>query len=348
MVQMGQQSRNSLKAWEAFLKDWVWVFPGQGAQYVGMGVALLRQNRAARILFEEAQDILGVSLAQLCIEGPAEKLSETQYSQPAIFCLSIAMLRVLQEIIPEAEPLAVAGLSLGEYSALVASKRLSFDEGLRLVHERATAMHEACRLTKGRMVSLLGGVSCEIARVVKELGRGDVVCANFNSPGQVVLSGSPEGIEAAVEVCRSVGVRRVVSLQVQGAFHSPLMNSAAQQLQRVLQHIVFRPGICPIALNVTGNLLQEEGAIRDLLLQQMVAPVRWECCVQALGALQPQGFLEIGPGQTLSALIKRITSGTIQAMDSPSGLESWLQGNVPVLSSSQTELIQGHHHATRP
>jgi [acyl-carrier-protein] S-malonyltransferase len=332
---MGQRSRISWKAWEAFLKDWVWVFPGQGAQYVGMGAALMSQSLAARLLFEEAQDILGLSLQQLCIEGPAERLSETQHSQPAIFCLSIAMLRALQERCPEIAPLAVAGLSLGEYTALVASGRLDFGQGLRLVHERASAMHEACCLTKGRMVSLLGGQSSDIARAVRELGRTDVVCANFNSPGQVVLSGSPEGIEAAVEVCRTIGVRRVVSLQVQGAFHSPLMTPAADRLRAALARTVFCSGHCPIALNVTGELLTREESIRDHLLQQMVSPVRWESCVHALAALQPRGFLEIGPGQTLSALIKRITSGAIQAMDSPAGVDSWWQ-----TSCSSSSIVQ--------
>lgn len=326
VIEMGRQGRNDWKAWEAFLKDWVWVFPGQGAQYVGMGSNLLRQSRAARLLFEEAQDRLGLPLARICTEGPSERLSETQFSQPAIFCLSIAMMRALQEAIPEAQPLAVAGLSLGEYSAMVASGRLTFAEGLWLVHERAIAMHEACRTSKGKMVSLLGGTSCEIARAVKELGRSDVVCANFNSPGQVVLSGSSEGIEAAIEVCRAVGVRRVISLQVQGAFHSPMMEPAAQRLARALEAIGFHPGRCPIALNVTGELLHHELEIRELLLQQMVAPVRWESCVHALGCLQPKGFLEIGPGQTLSALIKRITTGPVQHMDTPSGVDCLISG----------------------
>jgi [acyl-carrier-protein] S-malonyltransferase len=307
------------------LKDWVWVFPGQGAQYVGMGASLLQRSRQARLLFEEAQDILGYSLAELCLDGPVERLSETQYSQPAIFSLSIAMLRAFQECCPEARPLAVAGLSLGEYSALVASGRLSFAQGLRLVQERAAAMHEACLITKGRMVSLLGAPTCQIARVVREMGRSDVVCANFNGPGQVVLSGSEEGIEAALELCRQVGVRRVVSLHVQGAFHSPLMAPAAQRLQRVLAEATFQEGTCPIALNVTGEMISPCDSVRDLLLQQLVAPVRWESCVHALSRFQPGGFLEIGPGQTLSSLIKRITPGAIQPLDSPSGLESWLE-----------------------
>jgi [acyl-carrier-protein] S-malonyltransferase len=292
-----------------------------------MGAALLQHSRAARLVFEEAQDLLGIALSSLCLEGPSERLSETQCSQPAIFCISIAMLRALQEVIPGTKPLAVAGLSLGEYSALVASERLTFAHGLQLVQERAVAMHEACRLGAGRMVSVLGGASWEVARAVRELNRPDVVCANFNSPGQVVLSGSPQGIEAAVEACRSVGVRRVVALQVQGAFHSPLMQPAAQRLEGALSRALFRPGCCPIALNVTGEICRDEGAIGGLLLRQMVSPVRWESCVQALSSLAPKGFLEIGPGQTLSALIKRSTShGMIHSLDSACAWEAIAQG----------------------
>ncbi|MFZ4098768.1 MAG: ACP S-malonyltransferase [Chlamydiia bacterium] len=307
-----------LMAWEAGLKDWVWVFPGQGAHYVGMGRSLLMHSPAARDLFAEADALLGYSLSGLVQFGTMEHLSEIRFGQPAIFTVSVAMLAALEERFPGVQPLAVAGLSLGEYSALVAAQSISFREGLELVHERAEAMHEACQLSHGRMVAVLGMPTAEVARVIATLQRPDVVCANFNGPGQVVLSGSDEGIEAALEALRATGLRRTVALAVQGAFHSPYMAPAASRLARALSRVTFKPGRCPIALNVTGQILDPNPSWSHLLIQQMVAPVRWESCVHALTALkpQPQGFLEIGPGQTLSALIKRIThTGPVLSLD---------------------------------
>ena len=281
-----------------------------------MGRSLLAHSPAARGLFEEADELLGYSLSSLVQEGPTERLSEIRFSQPAIFAVSVAMLRALEERFQDAQPLAVAGLSLGEYSALVAAHSITFAEGLELVHERAEAMHEACQFSHGKMVAVLGMPSAEVARVIATLQRPDVVCANFNGPGQVVLSGSDEGIEVALETLRGVGLRRAVPLAVQGAFHSPYMAPAVGRLARALSRVTFKPGRCPIALNVTGQILDPNPSWSHLMIQQMVAPVRWESCVQALNTLRPSGYLEIGPGQTLSALIRRIIqSSTVLSLD---------------------------------
>lgn len=321
MVWVGHRYVMKRTSLGARLNNWVWVFPGQGAQYVGMGRELLQSDSIARAVVEEAEDLLKQPLRKLWWEGSIEKLSETRNSQLAIFTLSTAMMKALVHHLPDAQPVAVAGLSLGEYSALVASERLSFRDGLLLVKERAEALHEACLRSQGRMVAMLGASSSEIARAVAALQRSDVVCANFNAPEQVVLSGSSDGVEAAIEACRHVGVRRTVPLSVQGAFHSPYMLPAAERLATNLGKLRFDTGRCPIALNVTGDWWEPSCSWQQLLVQQMVSPIRWESCVHTLTTLRPKGFLEIGPGQTLSALIKRITHGA--AVCSLDGIGSW-------------------------
>jgi [acyl-carrier-protein] S-malonyltransferase len=281
-------------------------FPGQGSQSVGMGAALADAYPEARSVFEEADDALGFELSKLCWEGPLEKLTETQNAQPALLTHSVAAARVLSG--RGVAPGAAAGHSLGEFSAHVAAGSLAFTDAVRLVRARGEAMARAGREQPGTMAAVLG-LEPEGARALCDAARreGEVLApANFNSPGQIVISGSVEAVRRAIELAPQHGARRAVELNVSGAFHSPLMAPAAEALASALGDVTILPAAIPVAANVDGRAVQDPEAIRRRLLDQLTAPVLWVECVTTLAGLGARTFLEPGPGNVLTGLLRRI------------------------------------------
>ncbi|MBX5436261.1 MAG: ACP S-malonyltransferase [Alicyclobacillaceae bacterium] len=293
------------------------VFPGQGAQYVGMGRELYGRYEAARAVFDEADRVLGYPLSQLCFEGPEDTLRVTYHTQPALLVASVAAYRVLCEVMgahPTAavwQPVVAAGHSLGEYTALVAAGSLSFGDAVHLVQQRGRWMDEACPAGQGAMAAVLGMEPSELEIICKHCSEGTQVVelANLNCPGQIVISGSAPAVERAAKIARERGARRVVPLQVSGPFHSSLMRPAADKLAALLDQVEFRPAQIPVAANVDGRLLREPAEIRDALVRQLCAPVRWEDDVRAMLAAGAEAFIEVGPGTVLSGLIKKIGKG---------------------------------------
>jgi len=294
------------------------LFAGQGAQYVGMGRDLQEQFPAAAALFQQADDILGYALSSLCFDGPEEKLTATQYSQPAILTVSMAAAAAAW---PEGRPtdeevVAVAGLSLGEYSALVFAGALSFEDGLRLVGRRGELMAEAGRRRPGAMVSIMGLEDEQVEGICRQASRGDevVVAANFNCPGQVVISGERSAVARAAELARQADAMRVKELGVSGAFHSPLMESAREELARCLQETRFERPWVPVVSNVTGKPVEDPEEIRQNLAKQLTHPVRWLRCCEGVLGLGAEALYEIGPGKVLRGLMRRINRGVPVAL----------------------------------
>lgn len=283
--------------------------PGQGSQTVGMGAALADAYPVARETFAEADEVLGIDLSTICWEGPQEKLTETDNAQPALLAHSIAVARVLAE--RGIRPGAAAGHSLGEFSAHVVAGSLSFADGLRLVRARGEAMAAAGRERSGAMAALLGiggddvTALCEGVREEGEI----LVPANYNAPGQVVVSGSVDAVRRAVERAAEFGARRAVELDVSGAFHSPLVQPAADALQEALDEVEISSAAVPVVANVDGEAIREPDAIRTRLLAQLTAPVRWVACVRRLRDLGGTRFVEPGPGNVLTGLLRRIDRG---------------------------------------
>jgi [acyl-carrier-protein] S-malonyltransferase len=284
------------------------IFPGQGAQYPGMGKDLARDFPVAKQTFEEADDLLGQSLSALMFDGAGEELTQTRHCQLALFVHSIAILRVIGELYPELQPTVCGGLSLGEYSALTASGRLPFDQTLQLVRERANAMHEACEATQGTMAVVMGLDAAEVESLVEALQLpNDLWAANFNCPGQVVISGTAKGIEAAKKEAEKRGARRVLPLQVHGAFHSGLMLSAEKKLAPfVAQAPILAESQTALVMNVPGDYVESLDQVRKNLVEQVTHPVRWEACIRAMASKGISRFLEIGAGRTLAGMNKRI------------------------------------------
>jgi len=279
------------------------VFPGQGSQYVGMGKDLSEQSSEARRYFQEADDILGFSLSKICFEGPEEELRQTKNTQPAIFLHSI----VLSKLYKGSPAGMASGHSLGEYSALVYSGALTFRDGLRLVRLRGELMQNAGVEQPGTMAAVVGLDSATINAVCAEASKEGVAqAANFNSPGQIVISGSLKGVRKAMEIAKSRGAKLVKELPVSGAFHSPLMESARIGLQRALDTTEIRDSAIPVYANVSAKPAQSASAIRELLIQQLTSPVRWEESVANMIEDGATSFIEIGPGKVLQGLIKRI------------------------------------------
>jgi [acyl-carrier-protein] S-malonyltransferase len=287
------------------------LFPGQGAQVVGMARDAHDAIPAARELFQQAGDILRVDLGRLCFEGPQESLNRTDVSQPAILVASLALLEGMKARRPEwvSAATAAAGLSLGEYTALVFAGAISFAEAVWLVQQRGRAMREACEASPGAMASILGldaqKVEAACAHAVG-LGLGPVIPANFNSPGQIVISGAKAAVEAASMKAKELGARRIVPLAVAGAFHSPLMASAQEKLRHALQDVLIACPRIPVISNVTAAPTREPEAIREALAVQVVSPVRWEASMRALIAQGARRFIEVGPGRVLTGLLKKI------------------------------------------
>jgi [acyl-carrier-protein] S-malonyltransferase len=282
------------------------VFPGQGSQYVGMGKDLYQHDSSAKVLFEKADAILGFSLSKICFDGPEDDLRQTRNTQPAIFLHSMALAYSLPGLKAE----MVAGHSLGEYTALVAAGALSFEDGLRLVRLRGELMQHAGEANKGTMAAVVGLEPDTVENVCKEAATAGVVQpANFNSPGQIVISGSVDGVRKAMELARQRGARLVKELVVSGAFHSPLMESAKEGLKKVLAQTEILDARIPVYANVTAQPTTRASEIRDLLCSQITNPVRWEQSVRNMVRDGASMFYEVGPGKVLQGLIKRTEPG---------------------------------------
>ena len=279
-----------------------YVFPGQGAQFVGMGKDLYDNNPEAKELFEKANEILGFRITDLMFEGTEEDLKQTKVTQPAIFLHSVILAKSLGD---EFKPDMVAGHSLGEFSALVAAGALSFEEGLKLVSKRAHAMQKACELRPSTMAAVLALPDDKIKEICDSIDEV-VEPANFNCPGQVVISGSVEGIDAACEKMLAAGAKRAMKLKVGGAFHSPLMQPAQEELAEAIAAAKFETPVCPVYQNVDAKPHTNPEEIKENLIKQLTAPVRWTQDVEAMIADGADEFIELGPGAVLQGLVKKI------------------------------------------
>lgn len=282
-----------------------YIFPGQGSQYVGMGKDLAAADARARALFERADAALGVALSTICFDGPDNDLKQTVNTQPAIFVHSMAMLALL-----DAAPAMVAGHSLGEYSALVAANVLAFEDAVRLVRLRGELMQQCGTEHPGTMAAVIGMDDAVLESVCADArAAGIVQPANYNSPGQIVISGSVDGVREAMRIAKERGARMVKELNVSGAFHSPLMEPAQDGLRTAIAGVTFRDATIPVYANVTAAPVQDAGEIKDLLVRQLTNPVRWSESVRAMAANGGTDFLEVGPGSVLQGLVKRIATG---------------------------------------
>jgi len=279
-----------------------YVFPGQGAQFTGMGKELYEQSPLAKSLFEQANDILDFDITKIMFKGSAEDLKQTEVTQPAVFLHATILAQVLGDAF---QPDMVAGHSLGEFSALVANKTLSFEDGLKLVFQRAQAMQKACAIEPSTMAAVLGLEDAVVEQICQETP-GTVVAANYNCPGQLVISGSVTAVEAACAKLTEAGARRALILPVGGAFHSPLMAPAQEELGRAIEATNFAQPICPVYQNVTAAAVEDPAAIKRNLLTQLTAPVRWTQSVQQMIQDGATHFIEVGPGNVLQGLVKKI------------------------------------------
>ncbi|CAM3744185.1 ACP S-malonyltransferase [Aquirufa aurantiipilula] len=279
------------------------VFPGQGSQFPGMAKDLYENFALAKEIVDEADQILGFSLSKVMFEGTDEDLKQTKVTQPAIYLHSVLVAKLGKDF----APVMVAGHSLGEFSALVAAGGLSWQDGLRLVYQRALAMQKACEIVPSTMAAVLGLADAEIERICGELN-GEVVAANYNCPGQVVISGSVLGIEKAAELLKAAGAKRVLTLPVGGAFHSPFMEPARVELAAAIEATTIERPICPIFQNVTAKPSQDPVEIKQNLIAQLTGAVRWTQSVEAMVAAGATDFIECGPGKVLQGLVKKISA----------------------------------------
>ena len=284
-----------------------YIFPGQGSQFPGMGKNLYEQSSLAKEYFEQANEILGFRITDVMFSGTEADLKQTNVTQPAVFLHSV----ILFETTPELKPDMVAGHSLGEFSALVANKVLTFEDGLRLVSKRASAMQRACELNPSTMAAVLGLDDARVEEVLKEIVGEVAVAANYNCLGQLVISGSMEGIRIACEKLKAAGAKRALPLPVGGAFHSPLMEPAREELQQAIANTLFSTPICPIYQNVDALPYTDPALIKQNLINQLTSPVRWTQSVLKMtedGALH---FTEVGPGSVLQGLVKKISKDAV-------------------------------------
>ena len=289
-----------------------YIFPGQGSQFVGMGLDLYEKYPIAQEMFENANEILGFSITDTMFEGTPEDLKQTKITQPAIFLHSVIMSKVMGE---DFKPDMVAGHSLGEFSALVANGTLNFEDGLRLVSQRALAMQKACELAPGTMAVVLRLDDASVEKICKETA-GIVVAANYNCPGQLVISGEIEAINQACEKLKEAGARRAMVLPVGGAFHSPLMEPAREELAAAIENTSFVAPKCPIYQNVTTTAVADVDEIKRNLMAQLTAPVKWTQSIQNMLKDGASLFTEVGPGKVLQGLVKKIepTAETLSAL----------------------------------
>ena len=281
------------------------VFPGQGAQFVGMGKDLYENNPVAKEMFDKANEILGFNITDLMFNGTDEDLRQTKVTQPAIFLHSVILAKTMGD---DFNPDMVAGHSLGEFSALVAAGALSFEDGLRLVSARAQAMQKACEKTPSPMAAVLALPDAKVEELCASVTEGVVVPANYNCPGQIVISGSIEGVDAACAKMLEAGAKRALKLKVGGAFHSPLMEPARAELADAIAHTDFHAPKCPVYQNVNAEPQTDPETIKKNLIAQLTAPVRWTQTVQNMIAAGADTFVEVGPGAVLQGLVKKISS----------------------------------------
>ena len=279
-----------------------YIFPGQGAQFTGMGLDLYEKSALAQEYFEKANKILGFSITDIMFEGTAEQLKETKVTQPAIFLHSVILAKVLGDSF---QPEMVAGHSLGELSALVANGVLTFDDGLKLVSKRALAMQKACEAAPSTMAAVLGLADDIVENTCKEID-GVVVAANYNCPGQLVISGEIAAVEKACEVLTEKGARRALLLPVGGAFHSPMMEPARAELAAAIEATIFSKPTCAVYQNVVAKAVTSPDEIKENLIAQLTAPVKWTQCIQAMIADGGTEFVEVGPGKVLQGLMRKI------------------------------------------
>jgi [acyl-carrier-protein] S-malonyltransferase len=282
-----------------------YIFPGQGSQFKGMGLDLYQSSDLAKSLFDKANEILGFEITRIMFEGTDEELKQTNVTQPAIFIHSVALAKNSADFAPD----MVAGHSLGEFSALVSAGALSFEDGLTLVAKRADAMQKACEIRPSTMAAILGLDDKTIEDICGSINDEIVVPANYNCPGQVVISGSIEGVEKACELLKAAGAKRALILQVGGAFHSPLMEPAREELAAAIHTAQFKSPICPVYQNVNAKPATEIEIIRENLISQLTAPVRWTQSVEAMVSDGADLFIESGPGKVLQGLVKKISNG---------------------------------------
>ena len=279
------------------------VFPGQGAQFVGMGKDLYENNPVAKEMFDKANEILGFNITDLMFNGTDEDLRQTKVTQPAIFLHSVILAKTMGD---DFNPDMVAGHSLGEFSALVAAGALSFEDGLRLVSARAQAMQKACEKTPSTMAAVLALPDARVEELCASVTEGVVVPANYNCPGQIVISGSIEGVDAACAKMLEAGAKRALKLKVGGAFHSPLMEPARAELADAIAHTDFHAPKCPVYQNVNAEPQTDPETIKKNLIAQLTAPVRWTQTIQNMIAAGADTFVEVGPGAVLQGLVKKI------------------------------------------
>ncbi|MCK3682954.1 ACP S-malonyltransferase [Maribellus sp. YY47] len=278
-----------------------YVFPGQGAQYPGMGKDLYENSAEAKALFEKANDILGFDITKIMFEGDVEDLKQTKVTQPAIFLHSVLLAKSMKDFAPD----MVAGHSLGEFSALVANGTLTFEDGLKLVSQRAMAMQKACELEPSTMAAIVGLEDAVVEEVCASID-DVVVPANYNCPGQLVISGSEEGIDKACALLTDKGAKRALKLVVGGAFHSPLMEPAREELAAAIEATSFSAPVCPVYQNVNAQPVSDPAVIKENLIAQLTAPVKWTQIVQNMIADGATSFTEIGPGKVLQGLVKKV------------------------------------------
>ena len=283
-----------------------YVFPGQGSQFSGMGKDLYDRYKVAKTLFKSANELLGFDITKILFEGSKEDLEQTRVAQPAIYIHSVIMSKVMGD---KFQPDALAGHSLGEYSALTAAGTISFDSGLKLVSQRAEAMQKACNLEDGTMAAILGLEDEKVVEICNQI-EGLVVAANFNCPGQLVISGGTHAIASACEIMKASGARRALVLPVGGAFHSPLMEPARVELAYAIENTDFASPICPVFQNVVANAVTDPLSIQKNLVDQLTNPVRWTQSVEKMLSQGINHFIEVGPGKVLQGLIRKINPET--------------------------------------
>ena len=279
-----------------------YIFPGQGAQFTGMGKELYDANPGSKKLFEKANAIVGFRITDTMFSGTADELKQTNVTQPAIFIHSVIVALSSSSIKPD----MVAGHSLGEFSSLVVNNALSFEDALRLVSKRAAAMQRACEINPSTMAAVLGLDDAKVEEICASIKEEIVVAANYNCPGQLVISGSIKGIEIAIEKLKAAGAKRALPLQVGGAFHSPLMEPAREELAEAIESTYFSVPVCPVYQNVNAKPSVDVLVIKKNLIDQLTSPVRWTQCVQNMVADGATNFIECGPGKVLQGLVKKI------------------------------------------